>query len=100
MEECVRFKVPPFIAVDNWIPEKGDELLQSNKGAIYAPVTQAIFNQDDPENPINWFILSPKKCYNSDEMRPHMCLYINYFEKYYDKDKEYRLKMIDIYISI
>lgn len=89
LQEAVKFKKPLFIQVDKWIPEKGDELLKSNKGAIYVPVTQAIFNQDDPENPINWFILSPKKCYNSDEMRPHMCLYINYLEKYYDPDKEY-----------
>lgn len=89
LKEAIRFKTPPFIQVDRWIPDEGDELLKSNKGAIYVPVTKAIFNQDDPENPINWFILSPKKCYNSDEMRPHMCLYINYFEKYYDPDKEY-----------
>lgn len=89
LQQAVTFKTPLFIPVDQWVPAKGDELFKSNKGALYVPVTQAIFNQDDQENPINWFILSPKKCYNSDEMRPHMCLYINYFEKYYDMDKEY-----------
>lgn len=87
---CVIFKRPIFIPVDNWRPEcKEDELLKSNKGAIFAPVTMFLYGEDDPENRANCFILSTKKCYNSDEMRPHMCRYINYFERYYDRDKEY-----------
>ena len=97
MYECVTFKAPPFIPVDKWIIEdKEDELLKSNKGALFAPVTRVLYGVDDPDNRANCFILSPKKCYNSDEMRPHMCRYINYFEKYYDKDKEYLTVMARI----
>jgi hypothetical protein len=90
MEECVKFnRGLPFIPVDNWIPEQQDILLRSSKGALFAPVTRVLYNSEDLDNPANCFILSPKKCYNSDEMRPHLCLYINYFEKFYDTDKEY-----------
>ena len=90
MMECVTFKNPPFIPVDKWIlDDPRDELLRSSKGALFAPITQVLYGKDEPENPANCFILSPKKCYNSDEMRPHMCRYINYLEKFYDTDKEY-----------
>ena len=34
-------------------------------------------------------MMSAKKCYNSQVMRDHTCQYLNYFEKFYDIDKEY-----------
>lgn len=89
MENCVTFNgKPPFIPVDNWIIEKeDDELLKQCKGSIYVPISRSYGLSDDDR--INYFILSPKKCYNSDDMRVHTCKYLNYFEKFYDKDLEY-----------
>ena len=46
-------------------------------------------------------VVSAKRCYNTDEVRDHICHYMNYFEKYYDTEHEllfyyYRMKqMID-----
>lgn len=82
MIECVKFIKEPVIQTDNWIPAIEDELFKSSKGAIIAPVSRMYGLAEDDK--INFFILSPKKCYNSDDMRNHTTKYINYFEKYYD----------------
>lgn len=76
-----------FIEVDSWIMERPkDEIFKHTKGAFIAPVSE--YYNGGP-NDFDLFILSSKKCYNSNDMRPHLCRYLNYFEKYYDTDKEY-----------
>ena len=47
--------------------------------------------------------MNTKRSYNSDETREHICRYLNYFEKFYDYDKEllmiiYRIKLNIDYI--
>ena len=84
MEECVVFRngKPPVIPTDIWIIERPeDELFRSNKTALIAPVSSLYADKDGN---IDYFILSPKKCYYSEEMRTHTCLYLNYFNKFYD----------------
>lgn len=85
--------------VDNWMPLEKDIVFKHVKGAILVPVS-SFYNV--PANlSLDSFILSTKKCYNSDEVRGHICQYLNYFEKFYDIDHEllvlfYRIKcMID-----
>ena len=78
-----------FVPVDKWEPENEvDQIFIPCKGAVWLPVTQ-VFNITDPskEN-LNYFILSTKRCYNGDTVRNHISKYMNYFEKFYDKDHE------------
>ena len=85
--------------VDNWLPLEKDIVFKHVKGAILVPVSN--FYNVPADLSLDSFILSAKKCYNSDEVREHICQYLNYFEKFYDTDHEllvlfYRIKcMID-----
>lgn len=75
-----------FIPVDEWVPEPKDMIFKSCKGAIIIDSISRYYGSDSIA--INQFILSTKRCYNGDEMRLHLPLYLNYFEKFYDTDKE------------
>jgi hypothetical protein len=75
---------------DNWVPDKKDIIFTNIIGAIIAPVRAYYQCQNDQNTTsLDYFVTSPKKCYNSDLMRDHTCHYLNYFEYYYDEDKEY-----------
>jgi hypothetical protein len=75
-----------FIPVDSWTPGPGDDIFIADKGYIIVPIAKALGYQDDISNPINYFFLNTKRCYNN--MRDHIALYLNYFEKFYDPDHE------------
>lgn len=79
-----------FIPVDEWVPEEGDKLFKHTKGAIIVPISQ-LFGLDG-ESGFNYFMLTPKRCYNSVsksmDIKEHFTHYLNYFEKFYDKDHE------------
>lgn len=76
-----------FINVDNWhATNPSDKLFTSVVGAVISNVS-GYFGSDNRD--LDYFIVSPKKCYNSLVMRDHMTTYLNYFEKYYDSDKEF-----------
>ena len=74
------------ILVDDWIPNAEDEIFRHTKGAIMLPVSE--FYNMKPDINFDSYVLSPKRCYNSDEVRAHCCKYLNYFEKFYDTDHE------------
>lgn len=78
------FKIP----VDNYIFTEREAILKTTKGAIIIPISE-YYGLDDKK--INYFVMSSKskKCYNSAEVRNHICRYINFFENFYDRDKEY-----------
>jgi len=80
-----------FVAVDEWRPLPDDLIFFNNKGSVYAPVNNFYSGNNDEvgKNQLDFFLVSSKKCYNSIQMREHSCHYLNYFEKFYDKDKEY-----------
>ena len=75
-----------FVYADEWVPNKEDIIFTNIVGAIIAPVSE-YYNCNIPS--LNYFCTSTKKCYNSDLMRDHACHYLNYFERFYDTDKEY-----------
>jgi GTPase SAR1 family protein len=87
-----------FIPVDSWVPmTEEDKIFRSTKGAIILPCSA--YYQFDKQTALDFFVLSPKRCYNGDEVRNHICHYMNYFLKYYDPDKEllciyYRIKYL------
>ena len=91
---------PAVIPIDEWVPEPEDEIFTYVKGAMVLPVSRFYGMSDNPL--FDQFVLSPKRCYNSPEMGRHMSLYLNYFEKFYDPEKEllsiyYQMKyLIDI----
>jgi hypothetical protein len=83
--------------VDEWFPIRRDEIFKETKNAIILPVSQ-FFGVSDSKV-LNSFILTPKRCYNSDEVRTHICRYLNYFERFYDPEHEllfymYRMKQL------
>lgn len=73
------------IKVDEWIPEPQDIIFNHSKNRIIIPISK-YYGVDDLE--LDSFDLSSKKCYNRPPMREHTCHYLNYFEKFYDMDKE------------
>lgn len=81
----------PF--VDKWKPLPEDVIFSHNKNVIIAPISR-LFKVPDGENTrLDFFLMNAKKSYNSDDLREHCCDYLNYFEKYYDQEKEYFTNM-------
>ena len=76
--------------VDEWIPvTEEDKIFDVIKGFFIAPLNKS-FNLNLPEDSdFDYFFLPTKKCYNSTNMRSHLYQYLNYFEKFYDTDREY-----------
>lgn len=77
-----------IILVDDWIPEPEDFVFKQVKGAIVLPVSSFYNINDDTSRNLDYFVLSTKRCYNSDDVRNHFIHYMNYFEKFYDTDHE------------
>ena len=77
----------PF--VDKWKIEPEDIYFTNAKDVLVAPISNYYHLEDSNSTRINYFWIKPKKSYNSDLLRDHCCLYINYFEKYFDVEKEY-----------
>lgn len=76
-----------FVYADEWIPPTKESIIFTHiVGAIIAPVSS--YYKCDYKS-LDYFATSTKKCYNSDLMREHTVKYLNYFEYYYDEDKEY-----------
>lgn len=87
-----------FVRVDNWVPTENDLIFKHCKGAI---VLESIsdFYGVDRGNPIEMFSLSQKRSYSAVKLREHFCHYLNYFEKFYDQDREllavyYKIKFL------
>lgn len=74
--------------VDQWKPQPEDIYFTNSKDIIVAPVSR-YYKLPDNNARINYFWIKPKKSYNSDLLRDHCCHYLNYFEKFYDTEKEY-----------
>lgn len=92
-----------FCPIDNWIAKESESIFKHTKNAIILPVSE--FYSVDKSIAFDSFIMLSKRCYNSFKVRNHICQYLNYFEKFYDKDHElllyyYRMKyMIDFGIT-
>ena len=85
-----RFPSNAWKYVDDWIPGEQDIIFSNVVGAIIVPICKFYqFKDEEKFKTLDYFATSTKKCYNSDSMRFHTCHYLNYFEKFYDIDKEY-----------
>lgn len=74
-----------FIKIDDWVPKEEDMIFKQTKGAIILPISK--YYNIVGDNKADYFKLNTKRCYNSDEVRLHICQYMNYFEKFYDTDR-------------
>lgn len=79
----------PTPLVDKWKPQPEDIYFTNAKDVLVAPISNYYHLEDGNSARINYFWIKPKKSYNSDLLRDHCCLYLNYFEKYFDIEKEY-----------
>lgn len=91
-----RVILPEFINVDNWKPaDEHDVIFDHARGSIIANIAPMFGIEGDSD--INYFVMSPKRCYNSDTkhnddgsvtigFREHCTTYLNYFEKFYDRE--------------
>lgn len=86
----------PFIPVDEWVQTEETTIFRERKGVIIAPIHS--FYKLAEGNPIDFFSMTTKKCYNRDTkikpdgtrmvcFREHCTKYMNYFETFYDTDR-------------
>lgn len=72
--------------VDNYFPLYEERLFKETKNALILPVSKFYGIKDSFI--LDNFVLTSKRCYNSNEIRSHICRYLNYFTKFYDKEYE------------
>lgn len=77
-------EIPP---VDGWVCPPEAELFKHVEKYIIIPVS-TYFGVDNPNDILNFFDVSPKRCYNRPEMRSHLTTYLNYLTYYFDKEGE------------
>ena len=93
------------IPVDEWDTEKypisdQDRIFRNIRGEIILPISEFFCDNTDDKRSLDYFVMNPKRSYNSDEVRDHICRYLNYFEKFYDTDKELLMVLFRIKLSI
>ena len=91
--------------VDSWATEENpappeDIIFKNIKGEIILPISEKFGKTSEEAKQLDYFTMNPKRAYNSDKTRDHICRYLNYFEKYYDVDKELLMVMHEIKINI
>ena len=86
----------PF--ADEWKANKEDMYFTTAKDVIICPLNEYFHTGDN--NRINFFWIKPKRSYTSDLLREHCCHYLNYFEKFFDVEKEYFTNMATIKMLI
>ena len=92
------------IPVDLWGTDKypvddADLIFRNSKGNIILPIAE-FFGVADKARTLDYFTVSSKRSYNSDETRQHICRYLNYFEKFYDTDRELLMVMYQIKLAM
>lgn len=91
-------KVIPL--VDNWKATGENVIFTHAKNIILAPLDQYYHLEGPNANKINFFMVNPKKSYNNEKSRIHLCHYVNYFEAFYDEEKEYFTNLATIKFCI
>lgn len=93
------------IPVDEWDTEKypisdQDRIFRNIRGEIILPISEFFCENDEDKKSLDYFVMNIKRGYDSDGVREHICRYLNYFEKFYDYDKELLMILYRIKISI
>lgn len=92
------------IPVDEWDTETNpisdaDRIFRSVRGEVILPISEFFCRGSEEYKQLDYFAMNSKRSYNSEETRNHICRYLNYFEKYYDPEREllmviYELKLL------
>ena len=95
------------IPVDQWGTEMypisdSDRIFRNVRGEIILPLHELFGNPENDSSEakqLDYFAMQNKRAYNSDDVRNHICQYLNYFEKFYDYNHEllmilYRIKIL------
>lgn len=85
MIKPIRFEEEIIPKIEEWTPRQDQILITNTRNVIIVPVTKVLGINSES---LDLFMIRPKKCYNSQVVREHICHVVNYFEAYYDKDKE------------
>ena len=85
MEIIKPFRFDAIPKIDSWVPDPQDIILTNVRHFVKMPIS-AILNVQSQN--LDLFIMRPKKCYNSQTVRDQICHVINYFERFFDEDKE------------
>lgn len=81
-----------FVHISKWVPEARDIVFSQVDNYILAPVSKYF----DTDNTMDYFSVRSKKVYNKIKVRT-LCVHtLNYFEKFYDTDKE----LLSVYAKI
>lgn len=105
IEKDISGKPIGFIPVDKWDTDEfpiqdQDRIFRTIRGEIILPISEYFCGEESKDKQaLDYFVMMKKRSYNSDILREHICRYLNYFEKYYDYDKElimilFRLKIL------
>lgn len=96
MKEVIHYIVnrPEFVHVDSWEPNEEDKIFSWVKDEFIVPISKFLNREQDMQ--LDCYSLKVKKGYKSPNAKNHFCQYLNYFEKYYDRDKE----LVSIYARI
>lgn len=77
-----------FIPVDEWTYQSEDDIIFTYKKDVFIAPISRFFGLTERDEVLESFSLNRKKSYKSQTAKEHFCKYLNYFEKYYDTDKE------------
>ena len=96
------------LPIDQYWSVKGRDIFEQTRGAIIAPVHKFFGMPEDStaNHFIDFFYVTSKRCYNSETrikdgeqkigFRDHCINYMNYFERYYDKE----LQLLAMYANL
>lgn len=87
-----------FIPVDEWLEAEEDKIFKSVAKCVYVPLGKTFLNNQE-DTFLDFFQMSAKRCYDGNIVKEHLCHYLNYYLKFYDKDQElllqyYRIKYL------
>lgn len=85
MIKPIKFADEEIPKIEEWSPRPDQILITNTRNVVIIPVSKVLGINSDS---LDLFMIRPKKCYNSQVVRDHICHVMNYFESYYDKDKE------------
>lgn len=85
MIKPIKFADEEIPKIEEWSPRPDQVLITNTRNVVIIPVSKVLGINSDS---LDLFMIRPKKCYNSQVVRDHICHVMNYFESYYDKDKE------------
>ena len=69
--------------VDTWNPTEEEQIIKCTSDRIFMPVHK-FYNIQSSD--MDYFNLQAKRCYHGINVRQHIAHYLNYFEKFYDRD--------------